>query len=135
MTTTLIEAHRRFAAALDDLRRQYVAELDRWLRGGASPQEADEKITATRSRFSDDFIERLAPAIVRALNRDAEHDILHALRSFEARPTPLERPAASTRLWQVSVWRTALAAAFGAIAAVILLALQPINETVAREAM
>jgi hypothetical protein len=135
MTTTLIEAHRRFAAALDDLRRQYVAELDRWLRGGASPQEADDKITAARSRFSDEFIERQAPAIIRALNRDAEHDILHALRSFEARPTPQARPASSPRLWQVSVWRTALAAAFGAIAAVILLALQPINETVAREAM
>jgi hypothetical protein len=135
MPTTLLEAHRRFAAALDDLRRQYVAESDRWLRGGGSPQEADEKISAARSRFSVEFIDRQAPAIIRALNRDAEHDILHALRSFEARPTPLARAAASPRLWQISVWRTALAAAFGAIAAVILLALQPINETLAREAV
>jgi hypothetical protein len=134
MTTTLLEAHRRFAAALDDLRRQYVAELDRWLRSGGSPQEAGEKITAARSRFSDEFIDGRAPAIIRALNRDAEHDILHALRSFEARPAPLARPVASPRLWQVSVWRTALAAAFGAIAAVILLALQPIDETLTREA-
>ena len=134
MTTTLLEAHRRFAAALDDLRRQYVAELDRWLRSGGSPQETDEKIAAARSRFSDEFIDRQAPGIIRALNRDAEHDILHALRSFEARPTPLARPTASPRLWQVSVWRTALAAAFGAIAAVILLALQPIGETLTREA-
>lgn len=134
MTTTLLEAHRRFAAALDDLRRQYVAELDRWLRSGGSPQEAGEKITAARSRFSDEFIDGRAPAIIRALNRDAEHDILHALRSFEARPAPLARPVASPRLWQVSVWRTALAAAFGAIAAAILLALQPIDETPTREA-
>ena len=134
MTTTLLEAHRRFATALDDLRRQYVAELDRWLRSGGSPQETDEKIAAARSRFSDEFIDRQAPGIIRALNRDAEHDILHALRSFEARPTPLARPVASPRLWQVSVWRTALAAAFGAIAAVILLALQPIGETLTREA-
>jgi hypothetical protein len=134
MTTTLLEAHRRFAAALDDLRRQYVAELDRWLRSGGSPQEAGEKITAARSRFSDEFIDGRAPAIIRALNRDAEHDILHALRSFEARPAPLARPVASPRLWQVSVWRTALAAAFGAIAAAILLALQPIDETLTREA-
>jgi len=134
MTTTLLEAHRRFAAALDDLRRQYVAEFDRWLRSGGSPQEADEKIGAARSKFSDEFIDGQAPAIIRGLNREAEHDILHALRSFEARPTPLARPVASLRLWQVSVWRTALAAAFGAIAAVILLALQPINETLTREA-
>jgi len=134
MTTTLLEAHRRFAAALDDLRRQYVTELDRWLRFGGSPQEADEKITAALSRFSDEFIDRQAPAIIRALNRDAEHDILHALRSFEARPTPSARPVASPPLWQVGVWRTALAAAFGAITAVILLALQPINEAVTREA-
>jgi hypothetical protein len=135
MTTTLLEAHRRFAAALDDLRRQYVIELDRWLRGGASPQEADEKISAARSSFSDEFIDRQAPAIIRALNRDAEQDILHALRSFEARPAPLARPVASPRLWQASLWRTALAAAFGAIAAVILLALQPIDETLTREAV
>ena len=47
---------------------------------------------------------------------------------------PLARPGASPRLWQVSLSRTALAAAFGAIAAVILLALQPINETLTREA-
>jgi len=134
MTTTLLEAHRRFAAALDDLRRQYVTEFDRWLRSGGSPREADEKIAAARSRFSDEFIDRQAPGIIRALNRDAEHDILHALRSFEARPAPLARPVASLRLWQVSVWRTALAAAFGAIAAVILLALQPIGETLTREA-
>jgi hypothetical protein len=134
MTTTLLEAHRRFAAALDDLRRQYVTEFDRWLRSGGSPQETDEKIAAARSRFSDEFIDRQAPAIIRSLNRDAEYDILHALRSFEARPTPLARPTASPRLWQISVWRTALAAAFGAIAAVILLALQPIGETLTREA-
>jgi len=133
MTTTLLEAHRRFAAALDDLRRQYVAEFDRWLRSSGSPQEADEKVVAARSKFSDEFIDGRAPAIIRALNREAEHDILHALRSFEARPAPLARPVASPRLWQPSIWRTALAAAFGVIAAVILLALQPIGETVARE--
>jgi hypothetical protein len=135
MTTTLLEAHRRFAAALDDLRRQYVTEFDRWLRAGAPPQEADEKITAARIRFSDEFIDRQAPAIIRALNRDAEYDILHALRSFEARPAPLARPVASLRLWQVSVWRTALAASFGAIAAVILLALQPIGDSLTRDAV
>jgi hypothetical protein len=134
MTTTLLEAHQRFAAALDDLRRQYVAEFDRWLRSGGSPQEGDEKIAAARSKFSDEFIDGQAPAIIRGLNRDAEHDILHALRSFEARPAPLVRPVASPRLWQASLWRTALAAAFGAIAAVILLALQPIDETLTREA-
>jgi hypothetical protein len=135
MTTTLLEAHRRFAAALDDLRRQYVTEFDRWLRAGAPPQEADEKITAARIRFSDEFIDRQAPAIIRALNRDAEYDILHALRSFEARPAPLARPVVSLRLWQVSVWRTALAASFGAIAAVILLALQPIGDSLTRDAV
>src|SRR5262245_5116250 len=124
MTTTLLEAHRRFAAALDDLRRQYVAELDRWLRSARSPQAANQTITAARIRFPDEFIDRQAPAIIRALNGDAEHDILHALRSFEARPTPLARPTTAPRLWQASLWRTALAAAFGAIAAVILLALQ-----------
>src|SRR5215468_3814105 len=135
MTTTLLEALRRFAAALDDLRRQYVNEFDRWLRAGASQQEADEKIAAARIRFSDEFIDRQAPAIIRDLNRDSEHDILHALRSFEARPAPLARPVASPRRWQVSVGRTALAAAFGAIAAVILLALQPIDDTLTREAV
>jgi hypothetical protein len=134
MPTTLLEAHRCFATALDDLRRQYATEFDRWLLAGASPQEADEKIAAARSRFSDVFIDRRAPAIIRALNRDAEQDILHALRSFEARPAPLARPAASPPHWQASLWRTALAAAFGAIAAVILLALQPIGETLTREA-
>src|SRR5262245_20092097 len=134
MTTTLLEAHRRFAAALDDLRRQYVTELDRWLRTGGSPREGDEKIAAARSKFSDDFIDGQAPAIIRSLNRDAEHDILHALRSFEARPAPLARPAASLPLWQPTVWRMALSGAFGAIAAIILLALQPIGDTVTREA-
>jgi hypothetical protein len=135
MTTTLLEAHRRFAAALDDLRRQYVVGLDRWLRSGGSPDEASDKIAAARSRFSDEFIDRQAPAIIRAVNRDAEQDILHALRSFEARPAPLAHPAPAPRLWQASLWRTALAAAFGAIAAVILLALQPIEETLTREAV
>jgi hypothetical protein len=135
MTTTLLEAHGRFAAALDDLRRQYVTELDRWLRSGGSPQEADEKIIASRIRFSDEFIDRKAPAIIRALNRDAEQDILHALRSFEARPTPMARPTTAPQPWRASLWRTALAAAFGAIAAVILLALQPIEETLTREAV
>jgi hypothetical protein len=135
MTTTLLEAHRRFAAALDDLRRQYLTDFDRWLRGGASPQEADEKIATARAKFSDDFIDQHAPPIIRALNRDAEHDILQALRSFEARPAPLRRASASTHRWQASPWRIALAAAFGAFAAVILLALQPVAETIAREAM
>src|SRR5262245_11933982 len=135
MTTTLLEAHRRFAAALDDLRRQYVADFDRWLRGGASAQEADEKIATARAKFSDDFLDQRAPPIIRALNRDAEHDILQALRSFEARPAPLRRASPSTHRWQAALWRTALAAAFGAVAAVILLALQPVAETVTREAM
>src|SRR5215813_1201782 len=110
MTTTLLEAHRRFAAALDDLRRQYVTDLDRWLRGGsASSGEADEKIATARARFSDDFLDQHAPPIIRALNRDAEHDILQALRSFEARPAPLRRAAPSTHRWQADLWRTALA--------------------------
>jgi len=135
MTTTLLEAHRRFAAALDDLRRQYVAEFDRWLRAGTSSQEADEKIATARSKFSDEFLDRQAPAIIRALNRDAEQDILHTLRSFEARPAPLQRPTSATHRWQVSLWRTAIAAGFGAVAAVILLALQPVEETITREAM
>ena len=135
MTTTLLEAHRRFAAALDDLRRQYVTDFDRWLRGGASSQEADEKIATGRAKFSDDFLDQQAPPIIRALNRDAEHDILQALRSFEARPAPLRRPPPSANRWQASPWRTALAAALGAVAAVILLALQPIAETITREAM
>jgi hypothetical protein len=135
MTTTLLEAHRRFAAALDDLRRQYVTDFDRWLRGGASSQEADEKIATARAKFSDDFLDQQAPPIIRALNRDAEHDILQALRSFEARPAPLRRPPPSANRWQASPWRTALAAALGAVAAVILLALQPIAETITREAM
>jgi len=134
MTTTLLEAHRRFAAALDDLRRQFVTEFDRWLRAGGPPQEADEKIATAVSKFSDEFINGQAPAIIRALNREAEHDIVHALRSFEARPVPIARPLASARAWQPSLWRTALAAAFGAIAAVILLALQPLSETITREA-
>ena len=135
MTTTLLEAHRRFAAALDDLRRQYVTDFDRWLRGGASSQEADEKIATARAKFSDDFLDQQAPPIIRALNREAEHDILQALRSFEARPVPLRRPPPSANRWQASPWRTALAAALGAVAAVILLALQPIAETITREAM
>jgi hypothetical protein len=135
MTTTLLEAHRRFAAALDDLRRQYTTDFDRWLRGGPSSQEADEKIATARTKFSDDFLVEHAPPIIRALNRDAEHDILGALRSFEARSAPLQRPGPSPHRWQASVWRTAVAAAFGAIAAVILFALQPIAEPVTREAM
>jgi hypothetical protein len=135
MTTTLLEAHRRFAAALGDLRRQYVTDFDRWLRRGASSQEADEKIATARARFSDDFLDQHAPPIIRALNRDAEHDILHALRSFEARPVPLQRASPSTHRWQASFWRTALAAAFGTVAAVIILALQPTAETITREAM
>src|SRR5262249_7541797 len=31
-TTTLLVAHQRFAAALDDLRRRYLAEFDQWLK-------------------------------------------------------------------------------------------------------
>jgi hypothetical protein len=139
MTTTLLEAHRRFAAALDDLRRQYVADFDRWLRAGGSDQEAAEKIETARAKFADDFLDQHAPPIIRALNRDAEHDILHALRSFEARPMPLQvplrRPSPFPLRWQASLWRTAVAAAFGAVAAVVLYALQPIAEPVTRETM
>ena len=69
MTTTLLEAHRRFAAALDDLRRQYVTDFERWLRGVGSSQEADEKIATARAKFSDDFLDQHAPPIIRALNR------------------------------------------------------------------
>lgn len=134
-TTTLPDAHRRFAAALDDLRRRYVAEFDRWLRAGASSQEADEKIATARSKFADDFLDQQAPTIIRVLNCDAEHDILDALRSFEARPAPLPRPAPSAHRWQANLWRTAVAAAFGAVAAVILLALQPVAETIPRDMM
>src|SRR5262245_37694728 len=135
MTTTLLEAHRRFAAALDDLRRQYTTDFDRWLRGGASSQEANEKIATARTKFSDDFLVEHAPPIIRALNRDAEHDILGALRSFEARSASLQRPSPSPHRWQASIWRTAVAAAFGAVVGVILFALQPIAEPVTREAM
>jgi len=135
MTTTLLEAHRRFAAALDDLRRQYVTDFDRWLRGDGSSQEADEKIATARAKFSDDFLDQHAPPIIRALNRDAEYDILEALRSFEARPAPLRRPSPFPRRWQASIWRTAVAAAFGAVVAVILFALQPIAEPVTRDGM
>jgi hypothetical protein len=135
MTTTLLEAHRRFAAALDDLRRQYVTDFDRWLRGSASSQEAAEKIATARAKFSDDFLDQHAPPIIRDLNRDAEHDILQALRSFEAQPAPSQRPSPSPDRWQASLWRTAVAAAFGAVVAVILYTLQPIAEPVTREAM
>ncbi len=132
--TTLLEAHRRFAAALDDLRRQYVAEFDRWLRAGDPYQSADEKIATARNKFADEFLDRLAPPIIRASNRDAEHDILDALRSFEARPRP-PRPVAPGNRWQASLWRTAVAAAFGAVAAVVILALQPLGETIPRDTM
>src|SRR5262245_14476744 len=103
MTTTLLEAHRRFAAALDDLRRQYVTHFGRWLRGDGSPPEADENIAPARAKFSDDFLDQHAPPIIRALNRDAEYDILEALRSFEARPAPLRRPSPFPRRWQASI--------------------------------
>lgn len=132
--TTLLEAHQRFAAALDELRRNSVAEFDRWLTSApdlaASQGEADEKIATARSKFVDEFLDQRAPPIIRTFNREAEYDILHALRSYEARPAPRSRRATpiSASPWRANVWRIAVAAAFGAVAVVILLALQPIGE-------
>jgi len=87
---------------------------------GRLPQETDEKIAARAAVFPTSS--SIAGAgIIRALKSRCEHDILHRCRSSR-QGRHARASTASPRLWQVSVWRTALAAAFGAIAAVILLA-------------
>jgi len=127
--STLLEAHQRFAAVLDELRRKYVAEFEQWLKTAAdevSQKDASERIATARRKFADEFLDQRAPAIVRSFNRDAEHDILAALKSYDARPepAPARQPMAGGLRWQATLWRTVLAAAFGAVAAVTLLALQ-----------
>src|SRR5262249_61339703 len=76
-----------------------------------------------RKVFADDFLDRRAAPIIREFNRDAEHTILEPLRTYEARPETRRHSATETR-WPTGVWRIVLAAAFGAVVGVILLALQ-----------
>src|SRR5262245_8636889 len=135
-TTTLFEAHARFAAALDELRRKHVAQFDQWLKTGLTQDRTDshsdarERIATTRKLFADEFLDQRAPAIIRSFNPNAEYSILEALRAYDAKPEVLpQRAAAAPSLrWQASLWRTVLAAAFGAVVGVIILALQPIPE-------
>jgi hypothetical protein len=135
-TTTLFEAHARFAAALDELRRKYVAQYDQWLKTALADErtdnqrEARERIATTRKLFADEFLDQRAPAIIRSFNPNAEHSILEALRAYDAKPEVLPQRAATapSLRWQASLWRTVLAAAFGAVVGVIILALQPVPE-------
>src|SRR5438067_1650574 len=117
--TTLLQAHERFASALDDLCGKQIRDFDTWLkpslardlRGGLF--EAAERMTGARKRLAQDFVHDTAPAIVRDLNRGAERDILDALRSYEARfePPPPRQQALPEYRWQPSLWRTAIGAA------------------------
>jgi len=141
MTVTLIEAHSRFADKLDELRRRHVVEFDVWLKSAldrnlaAAQKTTRDRLAIERKTFVDEFLDQHAPIIVHELNPGAERDIVRALKSYEARPEPARSPAATTeRRWLPSLWRTALAAAFGAVVSVILLALQPIGDaTMARD--
>jgi len=128
-TPTLLEAHERFAAALAELRRNYVTEFELWLKStlagnpGAAQKEAPERAAMGRKLFADEFLDQRAAPIIREFNRDAEHTILETLRTYEARPETRRHSATETR-WPAGVWRIVLAAAFGAVGGVILLALQ-----------
>jgi hypothetical protein len=137
--TTLIDAHEHFAHKLDELRCSFVADFAAWLKGAFADGartgtiEATERITAIRGRFVQEFIDEAAPALIRSLNRDAERDILDALRSYEAHFAPRATQATPTTAdfhpWQPSLWRTAIGAAFGAVIGVVLLALGEISTT------
>ena len=128
-TPTLLDAHERFAAALDELRRHYVTEFELWLKTAlagnpaTAQKEAPERATMGRKVFAEEFLDQRAPPIIREFNRDAEFTILETLRTYEARPETRRHSAAETR-WPAGVWRIVLAAAFGAVVGVILLALQ-----------
>src|SRR5262249_50471040 len=123
-------------AALDDLRRKYIADFDQWLRTalaggiGDAQKAARDRIATARKLFADEFLDQRAPAIIRSFNPNAEHDILQALRTYDAKPEAAPQPAATAvgPRWQASLWRTVLAAAFGAVVGVIILALQPVHE-------
>src|ERR1051325_2736399 len=136
MTVTLLEAHERFAAKLDELRHRRVVEFDVWLKSALdeNPDPAQaavrDRLAIERKKFVDEFLDQHAPVLLHELNPGAEREILKALRSYEAKPEPKRPPPAAPaeRRWQPSLWRMALAAAFGAVVAVILLALQPIGE-------
>src|SRR5262245_40297307 len=142
-TTTLLVAHQRFAVALDDLRRRYLAEFDQWLKTplagnlDVAQAEAADRIVAARKEFADEFLDQRAPAIVHSFNPAAEHDILKALRTYEAKPEPRAprgRPVTAGPPWQAGLWRTVVAAAFGAVVGVMLLSLQPIGDAASNAA-
>jgi len=128
-TPTLLEAHECFAAALDELRRNYVTEFELWLKTAladnpdSAQKQAPERSAMGRKLFAEEFLDQRAPPIIREFNRDGEYTILETLRSYEARPEMRQRSAAEAR-WPAGVWRMVLAAAFGAVVGVILLALQ-----------
>ena len=133
--TTLLQAHERFASSLDDLRGKHLRDFAMWLEPAlardvrAGLAEAAERITGVRKRLAQDFVHDIAPAIVRDLNRAAERDILDALRSYEARfePRPPRQQVLPGYRWQPSLWRTAIGAAFGAVIAVVLLAIEQVG--------
>src|SRR5262249_19261581 len=128
-TPTLLDPHEPFAAALDELRRYYVTEFELWLKTAlagnpaTAQKEAPERAAMGRKVFAEEFLDQRAPPIIREFNCDAEFTILETLRTYEARPETRRHSATETR-WPTGVWRIVLAAAFGAVVGVILLALQ-----------
>jgi hypothetical protein len=129
--TTLTDAYRLFTAAADQLRGKHVLDFESTLKSAlagnphARRNKIQEAARIARDRFSDEFVGVKAPLIFRDLNSNIAEESSQGLKLFDAgiERGPLVEPRVpSDQAWQPGMVRTMLGAAFGAIAALLLLA-------------
>lgn len=96
VSPTPIEAHRRFAPAIDEPRRKCLSEFDVWLNAaiakGADPMRRDsiEHMGLIRIGMAEAFVRSAVPAVIKELNPDAGQDFAQNLDTFAAHD-PLPR--------------------------------------------
>jgi hypothetical protein len=131
--TTLVEAGRRFAASLEELRSKYCGLFTSWLDSAlaknprAARQEVPQRIATIRRQFADEFIHIVAPKVIETLNPSAKRVVVQELvlyvNQVELPPSANLLPVVSNH-WRPGILRTVLGAAIGTAAALLLLALQ-----------
>jgi hypothetical protein len=88
-STTLSESIDKFTAPSSRLRRKCVDEFAGWLKAAAghgrhlTSSEINHRASAARGQFADEFINAVAPAIVRTLDPELEQIVVQQLKTFQ----------------------------------------------------